>query len=67
METQHICSSALGQIVFMKNKFVSVGGNIVLVVRDEDLLELLEITMLDQIFEVYSHTNEAMKILQNQS
>jgi anti-sigma B factor antagonist len=53
LETNHICSSALGQIVYMKNKFISLGGDIKMVVTDEDLLELLEITMLDQVFQLH--------------
>ncbi len=61
LETNHICSSALGQIVFMKNKFNSHGGDIKMVVTDEDLLELLEITMLDQVFQLYDNVNACAK------
>lgn len=54
LDTIHICSSALGQIVYMKPKFISNGGDIKMTVDDEDLLELLEITMLDQVFNLFS-------------
>jgi anti-sigma B factor antagonist len=60
LKTNHICSSALGQIVFMKSKFDSIGGDIVLVLTDEDLLELFEITMLDQLFRIYSNLDDAV-------
>ncbi len=57
LETNHICSSALGQLVYMKNKFNTIGGDIKIIVTDEDLLELLEITMLDQVFQLYEDLN----------
>ena len=57
LETNHICSSALGQLVYMKNKFNIIGGDIKIIVTDEDLLELLEITMLDQVFQIYEDFN----------
>lgn len=57
LETNHICSSALGQLVYMKNKFNTIGGDIKIIVNDEDLLELLEITMLDQVFQIYEDFN----------
>ena len=55
LETNHICSSALGHIVYMKNKFNKVGGDIRVVVNDEDLLELFEITTLDQVFMLFDN------------
>jgi anti-anti-sigma regulatory factor len=45
----------------MKNKFNSHGGDIKMVVTDEDLLELLEITMLDQVFQLYDNVNACAK------
>ncbi len=41
----------------MKNKFNTIGGDIKIIVTDEDLLELLEITMLDQVFQIYEDFN----------
>lgn len=50
----HICSAAIGRIMHYKSIFSSNDGNIKLVISDEDLLELFEITMLNQVFEIHS-------------
>jgi anti-anti-sigma factor len=57
--TNHICSSALGHLVFAKNKLRSFYGDIKFVAADEDLLELLDLTMLNQVFEIYSDLETA--------
>jgi len=57
LETNHICSAALGQFVYMKNKYNIIAVDIKINVTDEDLLELLEIIMLDQVFQIYEDFN----------
>lgn len=61
LKTHHICSSALGHMVYMENRLRSYGGEIKLVVNDEDLNELLEITLLNQVFVIYKTINEAIE------
>ncbi|MCE9502095.1 MAG: STAS domain-containing protein [Leptospira sp.] len=53
-DATHICSAVLGILVSFKRKFKQNGGDVKLVISDEDLLELFEITMLDKVFEIYS-------------
>ncbi|MCX7998939.1 MAG: STAS domain-containing protein [Leptospiraceae bacterium] len=61
LKTYHICSSALGHMVYMENRLRSYGGEIKLVVTDEDLNELLEITLLNQVFLIYKTVQEAIQ------
>ncbi len=58
-EVNHICSMALGILVSYKKKFTENSGNIKIVITDEDLLELFEITMLDKIFEIFQDLKSA--------
>lgn len=58
-EVNHICSTALGIIVSYKKKFKSAEGDIIIVVNDEDLLQLFEITMLDKVFKVVPNIEDA--------
>lgn len=58
-ETTHVCSMVLGQIVYYKKKINANNGDIKLVIVDEDLLELFDITLLNRIFEIYSDVEEA--------
>lgn len=61
LKTHHICSSALGHMVYMENRLRTYGGEMKLVVDDEDLNELLEITLLNQIFLIYKTIHEAIE------
>lgn len=60
-EANHISSSVLGQIVFMKNKLKHKSGDLKLVATDEDLLELFELTMLNKVFQIYSDLETAIE------
>jgi anti-sigma B factor antagonist len=60
-EANHICSMVLGQIVYYKKKLSSIQGDIKLVIVDEDLLELFDITLLNRVFEIYSDVNDAYR------
>ena len=59
-EANHISSSVLGQMVFIKNKLKPHSGDLKIVVIDEDLLELFDLTMLNKVFEIYSSIEEAI-------
>ncbi|MCB1180361.1 MAG: STAS domain-containing protein [Leptospiraceae bacterium] len=61
LDTDHICSSALGHMVFMRNRVQENFGDVKLVVQDEDLLELMDITMLNLVFEIYSSIGSALE------
>ncbi|AAS69171.1 STAS domain protein [Leptospira interrogans serovar Icterohaemorrhagiae str. Verdun HP] len=58
-EVNHICSTALGIIVSYKKKFKSAEGDIIIVINDEDLLQLFEITMLDKVFKIVPNIEDA--------
>ncbi|GBF40089.1 anti-sigma factor antagonist [Leptospira johnsonii] len=58
-EVSHICSTALGILVSYKKKFNSAEGDIIIVVNDDDLLQLFEITMLDKVFKVLPTIEDA--------
>lgn len=64
-DANHICSMVLGQMVFYKKKLNSQQGDIKLVIIDEDLLELFDITLLNRVFEIYSNLEEALYAFQN--
>jgi anti-sigma B factor antagonist len=58
-DANHISSSVLGQIVFLKNKLKALSGDIRLVITDDDLLELFDLTMLNKVFEIYPNVDAA--------
>ncbi len=57
----HTSSSTLGLLVAAKKKFQNQGGDIKLVVVSDELKQIIEITMLDHIFEIYSSRNNAIE------
>ncbi|MCC5815104.1 MAG: STAS domain-containing protein [Leptospira sp.] len=56
----HICSSALGVLVSFKRKIRNKNGELKLVIDDEDLLQVFEITMLDKVFDIFQTVEEAV-------
>ncbi|WCL50420.1 STAS domain-containing protein [Leptospira sp. GIMC2001] len=60
-KVHHICSSALGVLVAFKRKLKSQNGDVKLVINDEDILQVFEITMLDKVFEIYSNLDSAIE------
>lgn len=56
----HICSSALGVLVATKKKFQGYEGDIKLIVLNENLKHLFEITMLNKVFEIYEDAKMAI-------
>ncbi|MBE7411285.1 MAG: STAS domain-containing protein [Leptospiraceae bacterium] len=58
-DVNHICSMGLGILVAYKKKFNESSGDIKLIIYDDDLLELFEITMLDKIFNIYKDLESA--------
>ncbi len=58
-DVNHICSLALGLLVSFKKKYSEKNGDIRLVIIDDDMLELFEITMLNKVFEIFSDVKTA--------
>lgn len=57
----HICSSALGILISMKRRMKKRDGDIKLVIVDGDVRSLIEITMLDRVFQIYETVDAAQK------
>lgn len=55
----HICSSALGVLVSFKRRLRNRDGELKLVINDEDLKQVFEITMLDKVFDIYDTVEDA--------
>ena len=56
----HICSSALGVLVSLKRKLKSQNGDVKLVISDDDIKQVFEITMLDKVFQIHDTVEQAM-------
>jgi anti-sigma B factor antagonist len=66
-ELNHICSSALGTLIQYKKKVMMNGGDLKIVVSDEDLSEVFEITGLDKVFELHYNLTDGLKSFQSNS
>ncbi len=60
-EMKHICSTALGVMVSMKRKTRRNAGDIKIAVKEGAVKELLELTMLDKVFDLYDSRVGAVK------
>ena len=60
IDVSHISSIAVGCLVQFKKRHVDTDFDIKLVVTDDDLLQLFEITMLNKIFSIYYTLDEAL-------
>lgn len=58
-DTQHITSSALGVLARFAEVCRRENGELRLVVTDPNILNLLQVTMLDKVFDVYASLEEA--------
>ena len=60
MNVKHVCSSALGVLVAVKRMIKDNEGDIKLVIVNENLLRLIETTMLDKVFEIFESQRECL-------
>lgn len=60
-QVNHVCSSALGVFVSYKRKLRNRNGELKLIITDEDLRQVFEITMLDKVFEIYTSLQDALQ------
>ena len=58
---KHICSTALGVLVSMKRRLRRNNGDIKIAVIDGDVKNLLQITMLDRVFELHETQDLAVQ------
>ncbi len=59
-DVNYICSSALGVFVTFKRKLKHKDIDLKLIVTDEDIRQVFEITMLDKVFEIFRSSDEAI-------
>lgn len=60
-DARHICSAALSHIIFLNKKLKSRSGSLKLIVTDEDLWELFDLTMLNRTIDLYKTSEEALQ------
>jgi len=60
-EVLHICSSALGILVSFKREVSKHQGDVKLIINNDYIMQLFEITMLDKVFETHKDTQEALE------
>ena len=60
-EANHISSAVLGQLVFIRKKLQKESGDIKLIITDEDLQELFDLTVLNKVFEIFQSTDRAIE------
>jgi len=58
---QHICSTALGVLVSMKRRLRRNNGDIKIAVSEGDVKNLLQITMLDRVFDLHDSQDAAVQ------
>lgn len=58
-EAGHISSSALGVLARFAEECRCANGELRLVATEQEILNLLQITMLDKVFEIYNSVEEA--------
>lgn len=59
-----IDSTTIGILMRTRNRLAALGGRLLLVCRDQNILRLLKVTTLDRLFEVYRSTEEAFAALE---
>ena len=59
-QVSHVCSAALGILVFSKKRLKKDGGDIKLVVTSTELMNLFETTLLTKVFDLYTIQEEAI-------
>jgi len=57
---EHLSSAALGMLITVNNKVRQRGGQLRLSEIDPQLLEVFTITKLNQLFQIYDRTQEAV-------
>jgi anti-sigma B factor antagonist len=62
-EVDHLSSAALGTLITLNNRVADRKGRLCLACIQGQILEVFRITKLDQIFEIYESTSDALKAM----
>ncbi len=60
-QTEYLCSSSLGVLISLERKIKRKGGDIRLVIIKAEILKVLQITLLNKVFRIFSSLEEAIK------
>ncbi|MCS7204530.1 MAG: STAS domain-containing protein [Leptospiraceae bacterium] len=58
---KHVSSSALGILIAMERKVKRKNGDIRLVITEPEVQRVLQITLLNRIFQIYSNVSDAVE------
>jgi anti-sigma B factor antagonist len=59
-DVSFIDSTTIGILMRTRKRLAPIGGRVVIVTADRNILRLFEITALDRMFEIYSNREEAL-------
>jgi anti-sigma B factor antagonist len=59
-DVSFIDSTTIGILMRTRKRLAPIGGRVLLVTSDRNILRLFEITALDRMFEIYSRRTEAL-------
>ena len=60
-EVSFIDSTTIGILMRTRKRLAPLGGRVLVVTSDRNILRLFEITALDRMFEIYSHRTDALE------
>ncbi|MBX7057036.1 MAG: STAS domain-containing protein [Leptospirales bacterium] len=55
----YICSSALGVLIAVKRRIARMNGEVRLIIRPGEVLDLFRLTMVDRVFPIHRSVEEA--------
>lgn len=61
----HISSSALGSLIAMERKIKRKNGDIRLVITEPEVLRIMQITLLNRVFQIFSNVQDAIQSYKN--
>lgn len=57
---KHVSSSALGTLIAMERKVKRKNGDIRLVITEQEVLRIMQITLLNRVFHIYNNIQDAI-------
>ncbi len=58
-QVNYICSSALGVLIATKRRISRANGEVRLIIRPGEVLDLFRLTMVDRVFPIHASVDEA--------
>ncbi len=57
---KHVCSSTLGTLIAMERKIKRKNGDIRLVITEQEILRIMQITLLNRVFQIFNNLQDAI-------